>query len=207
MANTIPETTRELAALMAIVSIALVGTTFVIIPTVWKRLNERLKDLSHSQKRITKITALFVFTPIVLLIGAATIAGIYCPDFVQEAVLLVLASLTAVSLVYLLVQGIKKIAAKVKGKKETKPPRADTECLFYTMTLFYLGGTVSFSLFALLLVSPLMLDIELGPYNPENFEGAKWFLSDAIFFFVVGIITFGIAYITSKPKNASTQTR
>ncbi|MFC2045598.1 hypothetical protein ACFLUH_02860 [Chloroflexota bacterium] len=184
--------TRELAALVAIVSIALIGATVVLLPLAWKRFEKKfLKLPSYKRKGIMK-NSLIVIIPIFTLVGIQTIIGVYWPSNFQEIVV-------SLMLLFMVIYIPVVLVLKRKGKIQ-KQSKLDNLPFIYFLILVFLASSIMFSVFALLGVTPTMLAIEIGPYNPENFNSGRWMLQDSIFLFVSGIWMLGFAYLDDRTR-------
>ena len=189
------DVSRELAALVAIVSIALVGTTIVLFPPAWRGFEERFLKLPSIEGKTVIKTTFILLCPILILVGTATVIGVYWPDLVQEAVLLVMFLLLAIAILSMPV-----VLVLRRIRKTQKPRKPDELSLLYFTALIFLTLCIICSLFALIGVTPTMLMIEIGPYGPENFNWGRWMLNDGVLFFVCGIWILGFAYIDDRTR-------
>ena len=189
------DVTRELAALVAIVSMTLVGTSVILLRPAWRGFEQRFLKLQPiERKAVIKNTSLLV-VPILILIGIATAVGVYRPDLVQAAVFFVMLLIAAIAI---LSTPVVLILRRVR--KAPKPQKPDELSLIYFAALIFLTLCIICSLFALIGVTPTMLMIEIGPYDPDNFNAARWMAQDGVFFFVCGILMLGFAYIDDKTR-------
>ena len=187
------DVTRELAALVAIVSMTLVGTSVILLRPAWRGFEQRfLKLQSIERKTVIKNTSLLVI-PILILTGTATAVGVYWPDLVQAAIFFVMLLLAAIAL---LSTPVVLILRRVR--KAQKPRKLDELSFMYFTVLIFLTLCIICSLFALIGVTPTMLMIEIGPYDPDNFNAARWMAQDGVFFFVCGILMLGVVYIDER---------
>lgn len=188
------DVTRELAALIVIVSIALAGTTVVLLPPAWRGFEQRFLKLSSLERKTVIRNTLILLCPILILVGTETAVGVYWPNLVQVAIFLIMLLLAAIAVlstpVVLILRRIRK----------TTPQKSDELSLLYFMALSFLALCTMCSLFALIGVTPTMLMIEIGPYGPDNFNWGRWMVLDGVFFFVCGIWMLGFAYIDDRAR-------
>lgn len=186
--------TRELAALVTVVSIALVGTAAILLSPAWKGFEQRFLKLSSLERKTVLRNTLILLCPILILLGTETVVGVYWPNLVQVAVFLIMLLLAAIAVlstpVVLILRRIRK----------TKPQKPDELSLLYFIALSFLALCIMCNLLALIGVTPTMLMIEIGPYGPDNFNWGRWMVLDGVFFFVCGIWTLGFAYIDDRTR-------
>ena len=200
----LPENSQTIAALVALVSIALLGVEILILPAVWKKLDYCFFGLPKEKKRsVVRVVLLMVSFPVVFM-GINTIAGIYYLANVNEILLSAL-FITIVIMMFalLIVWGI----SRLKGKKKFKIAEKGDELsvLFVTSFVLLIIGVLS-NLLALTGVSTAMLDINMGPYSAENYNWGRWVLKDAVSFFVASISVVGVAYLYEKKKKDAVTT-
>lgn len=152
------DVTRELAALAAIVSIALIGITVALLPTAWRGFEQRFLKLPSIERKTVIKNMFIIFCPILIIVGTWTVIGVYWPDLVQVAVLLVMLLLTTIAIFYMIVSFILR-----KIGKSQKPRKPDDSALLYFAAFTFLALGIMCSLFALAGVTPTMLMIEIGP--------------------------------------------
>jgi len=189
------DVTRELAALVAIVSIALIGTTVVLLPPAWRGFEQRFSKLPSIERKTVIRNTVIIFCPILILVGTWTVIGVYWPDLVQAAVFLVILLLAAIAIFYMIVSLILRRIGKAQ-----KPHKPDELALLYFAALTFLALGIMCSLFALVGVTPTMLMIEIGPYGPKNFNWGRWMVQDGVFFLICGILALGFAYIVDRTR-------
>ncbi|PIP47975.1 MAG: hypothetical protein COX14_04720 [Chloroflexi bacterium CG23_combo_of_CG06-09_8_20_14_all_45_10] len=189
------DVTRELAALVAIVSIALAGTTIVLLPPAWRGFEERFLKLPSIERKTVIRNTFILLCPILILVGTETAIGVYWPDLVQAAVFLVMLLLAAIAIL-----SIPVVLILRRIRKTQKPRKPDELSLLYFTALIFLTLCIMCSLFALIGVTPTMLMIEIGPYGPEDFNWGRWMLQDGVFFLVCGIWMLGFAYVDDRTR-------
>lgn len=167
-----------MAALVTVVSIALVGTAAILLSPAWKGFEQRFLKLSSLERKTVLRNTLILLCPILILLGTETVVGVYWPNLVQVAVFLIMLLLAAIAVlstpVVLILRRIKK----------TKPQKPDELSLLYFIALSFLALCIMCNLLALIGVTPTMLMIEIGPYGPDNFNWGRWMVLDGVFFFV-----------------------
>jgi len=193
---------REVAALVCVVALTLIGTSFVMIPSAWKRFEEVFIPLESRQRRQVIKGSFALFLPLVILAVAYWLAGVYAPGAIQPIMLMVMVLIIVVMFVYSLVLAIVHWVSKAKPN-----PKVPSLPLMYLLTLYFLSFGIFCSMYALIGVSQTMLDIQVGPYILEDFNSGRWLLLDGIIFFAGGIWGYWITYLddrTSRWKKPST---
>lgn len=195
----LPENAQTIAALVALVSIALLGVEVLILPAVWKKLDYCFFGLPKEKKRnVVWVVLLIVSFPIVF-IGINTIAGIHYLENVNE---ILLSALFITIVIMMFALPIVWVISRLKGKKKFKiAEKGDAlSVLFVTSFVLLIIGVLS-NLLALSGVGGAMLDINVGRYSAENYNWGRWLMKDAVSFFVAGISVVGVAYLYEKKKN------
>lgn len=189
------DTTRELAALVAIVSMTLVGTSLILLRPAWRRFEQSFSKLRPRERRaVIKTTSLLV-APILVLIGIVTVVGVHWPDLVQAAVVFAMLLFAAIAIVL-----IPTVLILRRARRAQKPRKADESSLMYFAALIFLTLCIVCGLFAVIGVTPTMLMVEIGPYDVGNFDAARWMTLDGVFFFVCGILMLGFAYLDDRTR-------
>ena len=191
------DVSRELAALVAVVSIAMVATNVNILRCCWSRFETNWVNLSRPVWRFTSSVALFAgFAPISLLI-------LFVLYRVENQNYLIVSVFKVVAVVVLLLFGLLLlvnvgIAMKSKIKKKIII-ELDSNTGFYFAALLYMVFSVFFNIGALIGVSHTMLLLTIGPFEPVYFdEWGKWWLYIGTFAFAVGLGLFGIGFLFDK---------
>jgi len=192
----VPEVSRELAALVAVVSLAMVAISVRLLPPCWRRFQYYLRTLSSPARKSAFRLLVLLHLPIV---WAAVFAGLSVkfPDYMPDIFMFVF--IGTVLLVLLIEIGV---AIKRKIKKQIAV-KVEPRALAYTTALSYLAHSVWLNIVAIIGVSPTMLLIDIGPFGAENFEWGKWFLYIAIFAFCVGTIMFGLTLAFDKAMHSN----
>jgi len=192
----LPENAQTIAGLVALVSIALFTVEVLILPKMWEKLNPYLFNLSREKRvHLAKITLFVIGLPIILM-GVYTIAGVYDPKHVDSWVFITMFLITLVLVLTLSVRGLISLLRSRKSKK-VREKVEELPLLFVTGFAFIVIGMMS-NLVALFGVSAAMLGIETGIYNVENYNWGRWFMMDAVYFSVCGIVIVGVAYLCEK---------
>lgn len=194
------DVTRELAALVAVVSIALVGTAVILLSLTWKGFEQRFVKLSPAERKGLIRNMLILLCPVLLLITCTTVTGVYWPNLVQAIALLIMLLLVAMGI--LLTPVVIILRRRKKAPLSHKP---DELSLLYSFALSFLTASILCSLSALFGVTPTMLAIVIGPYGPENFNWGRWLLQDGVFFFVCGTYMLGFAYIRERVAHPNSE--
>jgi len=182
------DVTQQLAALVAVVSVAIIGVAFMLVPSVWKGLTESSVIANSIEKRAMYQALFIIITPFLGLLAVIDLFGIYAPSLVQAAITISLLILMILMLVILL---------RVKNKSNLFDNILPLPFL-YGNTLVWIALCILSSLFALLGVASTMLNIVIGPFALDNFNFAKWCLFDGIFFFFISIIDFAFIFMFQK---------
>jgi len=189
------DATRELAALVAVVAMTLVGTSLLLLRPTWRAFERRFLELRSIGRRMVFRNTALVVVPVLILVGVVTVVGVHWPDLVQAAIfftMLLLAAIAVISTVVVLI--VRRV------RKAQRPQKPDELPLAYLTALIYLSLCIACSLFALIGVTPTMLMVETGPYGPGNFNAARWMAQGGVFFFVSGILMLGFAYVDDRAR-------
>ncbi len=179
------EIPRELAALVSVVALAMIGIVATIIKHSWNKFEHHFLTLTPSIRRATFRDVLFLYWPILILLIVAYF-GVKSPEYVPELFIL---SSVGVTLILMLIAIGLIIKRRIKKQILVK---SEGYTLSYFTALSCMAFSIMFNLFALGGVSSTMLLIKTGPFGPENFEYAKWSLFIGILIFSFGIVIFGI---------------
>jgi len=189
----VDEVTRELAALVSLVSLAMVGIIVGIFPHCWNRFKHYHLTLSPSVWKATCWLVPLLCLPI-LVILAFTFFSVETPNYMPNIFILFLCGIfLLLALIYIGVTIKRKIKKQIVSE-------AEPHTLFYFTALSYMAVSVFFNIVALIGVSPKMLLISVGSLEPEDFEWAKWGLLIGIFAFTIGITVFGITLAVDKAR-------
>ena len=198
----IDEPSRELAALVAVVSLAMIGISVHLLPKCWDRFQHYFRPLSLAARKSALRLLALLHLPIVWA-AIFAVLSVECPNYMPDIFWLVFAGTL---LLALLVEAGLTIKRRIKKQIVVK---VEPFAMAYSTALFYLGHSIWLNISALIGVSSTMLLIDIGPGGYENFEWGKWFLFIAIFTFCVGIIEFGftLALDKARQRNDSGQER
>ena len=188
--------TQQLAALVAVVSVAILAVAILLVSTAWRGFNQTFKNLINLQKKaIYRFTFLY-FGLFLIFLFVTDFVGVYAPDWVQpigRSLFLLIWVIVFVSF------GISAIVKRGdKGKQEPIIESMPQPALLYTITLVWIILCISFCLIALFGVSQTMLNIEIGPYNQDNYNWGVWFLENGILFFIFSVVGLGLTNIIQK---------
>jgi len=188
-----PNITQQLAALTAVVAVAIIGVAFLIISPTWKGFGNTYAFLSTSEKRLIIRNTLLYFGPFLILFFVTDFFGVYAPALAPTAARSIFLLFLAILIIYLLISQI------IRWIRKTQPsPGMEILPFLYTFTLFCVALCILFCSVALFGVSNTMLNIEIGPFNQDNYNWARWFLVDGITFFILGIISFAYTLVCQK---------
>jgi uncharacterized membrane protein YgdD (TMEM256/DUF423 family) len=194
----VDEVTRELAALVSIVSLAMVGIIVGIFPHCWNRFKHYRLTLSPSVWKVTWRLVPLLCLPILLILAFAFF-NIETLNRMPDIFILFLGGIFLLLVLLVLIDiGVtikRKIKKQIVGKAEPH-----TFTYLYFTALSYMAFSVFSNIIALIGVSPAMLLIDIGPFRPEDFEWGKWFLYIGIFAFCGGITFFGITLAVDKAR-------
>jgi hypothetical protein len=181
----VDDLTRATAALVAVVSLAMIGITISLLPRCFDKFRQRFVALPTFAKKAIVPTLIFAHMPIAWAIAFAWLSE-KLPARTQSLMLYVV---IGTMLLWLLVD--RGVAIKRRIKKQTVAKIGTSGGGAYSTALTYMVLSVWFNIIALIGVSPSMLLIDVGPIGPENYAWGKWCLYIAIYLFSVGIIIFG----------------
>jgi uncharacterized membrane protein len=192
----------DIATNITIISLALLAVVFILIALAWKGFENRFIRLSSDDKKLLGSTVLIPLVPILLLMVVTTWVGTYSPSLVPASAFLTMLGLAAISVLYSAIIGIKKLINIIFRKKKTSKnvSKIDELTVLYFMSLIFLGLTVFLCLFAILASMSTAMDLNMGGYQSQDFNSAKWLLSDAVMLFVSGTLGTGYSYLIDRSK-------
>ena len=189
----VDEVTRELAALVAVVSLAMIGIIFGIFPHCWNRFKHYRLTLSPSVWKATWWLVQLLYVPILVILAYAFFNIETLNRMPSIFIIFLCGIFLLLALIYIGVTVKRKIKRQIVSE-------AEPHTLFYFTALSYMAVSVFSNIIALIGVSPKMLLISLGSLSPEDFEWAKWILVIGIFAFTMGITFFGITLAVDKAR-------
>ncbi len=180
---------QQVAALVALVSVALIGIQFAIIKRVWQLFERRCLALPRKERNNVALKGLWVFVPILIVNAIFIYSRVYVT---AEDSVNVFIFLMAIFIVLLLLSSfIVWIIRKVRKTKVHKPDKAGLYS-FLAMVIFI--ASILCNVVALLGVSATMLNVEAGPYGPQNYTFGKWILISGISFFYIWMFSYAFAF-------------
>lgn len=190
-----PYVTQQLAALVAVASIAIIGVAILLISPAWKGFENTSFGLTAPEKRvINRILRLF-FGPLLLFIFITNFIGVYAPALFQPAARILYLLILVIWIISIITSQI------FKWMRKSQPsPKVESLPFLYRTTLVWFALCILFCLIALLGVAPTMLNIEIGPFNQDNYNWARWFLFNGITYFVIGVFSFASTYLFQRIK-------
>ncbi len=196
---------RQIASDISLISIALLGVTFILLSIAWRGFLQRWLTMPREQRRPLVRASFIMILPILLPIVVATAVGAYWPTLVQTSYILVIMLLAVIATLYIVFVGFRKLFRYLLRKQgEPVPIKLDGTSIVYSCALMLLAIAVFCNAFALLGTINTAMDINIGPFQPENFNFARWLLTDAVLFFVGGMFTTGYAYLDDKSSEWKT---
>ena len=113
--------------------------------------------------------------------------------------------LAIIATLYILFVGFRKLFRYLLRKqKRSSPIKLDGTTMIYSYSLMLLAAAVFCNAFALIGTVNTAMDIHISPYEPQNFNLARWLLTDAIFFFVAGMFCSAYSYLNDKSNEWKT---
>ncbi len=186
---------QQLAALVAVVSITIIGIAILLISQTWKGFENTSFGLTIPEKRVINRIILFLFGPLLLFIFITNFIGVYAPTLFQPVARILYLLIFVIWIISIIVSQI------VKWMRKSQPsPKVESLPFLYRITLVWLTLCILFCLIALFGVAPTMLNIEIGPFNQDNYNWARWFLFDGIIYFVIGVFSFASIYLFQRIK-------
>jgi len=184
---------QQLAALVAVVSIAIIGVAILLIPPTWKSFETAYFSLGKSEKYNIAKKLFLWFGLFILFILITNFIGAYAPSLMRPFGMLFILLLLIICIIFSIVSSI------AKRKKEDSPsPRLEPLPFMYPATLTLIGFCIIFSSAALYGVAYPMLNIEIGPFNQDNLNLAKWFLVDGITFLILGVFNYAYTHLLQR---------
>ncbi len=186
---------QQVAALVALVSISLIGIQFAVIKRVWQLFERRCLALPRRERNYVALSGLWFLLPVFIIAGIFIYSRVYVPVEYSNVALIVL--LIVFSLLLLFSSLIVWIIRKVRKRTAHKPDTAGL-CSFTSIVIFI--ASVLCSMLALIGVSATMLNVEAGPYGPQNYTLGKWILTLAITFFFLWMFLHAYAFVEDYLK-------
>ena len=193
MIEIINEGSNELAALVSVASLAMIGIAVAILVHYWNRFEYyRLTLSKYFWKSTLPYGLIWVLFPILAFIAYALLS-IRGSDLVPD---IWVPLIFGVSLLILSITVIREIIRKKVYKLTTTDSELFT--FIYFVALSYMVSSVVFNVIALNGVAPTMLEITFGPFDSTDFEWGKWCSAIAISTFSLGILFFGISFFADR---------
>jgi amino acid transporter len=184
-------TIQQLSALVAAITIALVGVAILLVPTTYKNVKKTLSFSTISEKRqIFKLIYLF-YTMLVIVLFITNFFGVYAPSLFQTAGFILF-------LLIFLIWAITILLSKISKRNRNPNPSPIKRPLpvLYLGTLVGESLSIFFCILSLFSATYPMLGIEISPLNQDNYIWARWFLVDGITFFFMAIIYFSLTHFS-----------
>lgn len=181
---------QQVAALVAVVSISLIGVQFTVIKKVWQLFEQRCLALPREKRKNIAVTALWILLPIFFMEGIFIYSRVYVSEEYTDDVAIFL--LLLFSLIFLIITLVLWIVRKVRKQSVQK---ADNAGLYSFISMIMYLMSIFCSIFALIGVSGTMLNVKVGPYGPQNYLFGKWILTSAITFFFGWMIFHLVAFL------------
>lgn len=195
---------QKIAADISIISIALLGVTFILVALAWKGFNESFTLLPRDERKMVIKVYFYPLIPVLIFMGIITAVGINSSSVeqFQSSIFLIMFLLACISILYLIFYGIQKfIYFLIRRKKEQKVVKVDSVTGLYFFSMLILVLSIYCSIFALFGVIHTALDINIRPNQLDDFLITKWLLADAVIFFGFGIFSITIAYLNDKTRS------
>lgn len=181
---------QQVAALVALVAIALLGIEFAVIKKAWQLFERRYLALPREERKHVALSALWVILPIIIMVGIFIYTRLHIPEEYNDEAFLFL--LIIFSLLLLLSSFIAWIIRKIRKRSAYKP---DIAGLLSFISMVVLAISIFCNMFALSGVSATMLNVKAGPYGPQNYMFGKWLLISALAFFSVWMILHTYTFV------------
>lgn len=183
------------------VSLTVLGLSFGLIALTWKAFEQKFLLLCRVQ-RVALIKALFyLLIPILIVTGLFTLIGSAWPDSFPDSSFLILLGLGVISLIYLIIVGLKKLVLYfLKKRQKPVPVKVDESTTLYGISLCFLIISILTSLGAITGVTLTALSIKAGPYQSEYYNLSKWLISDGILFLISGTLGSGFSYFFERTQ-------
>lgn len=193
---------QEIAADISLISIALLGVSFILTALAWKGFNELFVSLPRDERRELVKRYFIPFIPVLITVSIVTAVGVEAPELVQLSYLLVMLGFGVISILYLIFYSIQRLFYFImRRKKERKAIKVDSATGYYFASLVILAISIFCSVFALFGVIFTALDINISPNQTNDFLFAKWLLADAVLFFTFGVFITAWAYLYDKSRS------
>jgi hypothetical protein len=190
----VDEVSRELAALVSVVSLVMIGIIVGIFPHCWNRFKHYRLTLSPSVWKATCWLVPLLCLPILLMLAYAFFSVETLNHMPNIFILFLCVIFLLLALIYIGITIKRKIKRQIVSE-------AEPHTLFYFIALSYMAVSVFSNIIALIGVSPTMLLISLGSFEAGDFVWANWILLIGIFAFTIGITVFGITLAVDKARH------
>jgi hypothetical protein len=198
-------TVRQIASDITLIAIALLAVTFVLLSLTWKGFLQRWLKMPSEQRKPLVKTSFILMIPIILPLGVTTAIGTYWPTIVRASYILVMILLAIIATLYILFVGFRKMFRYLLRKqKGLSPIKIDSIAIVYSCSLMLLAMSVFCNAFALIGTINTAMDIHISQYEPQDFNLARWLLTDAVLFFVTGMFASAYAYLDDKSSEWKT---
>jgi uncharacterized membrane protein len=181
---------QQIAALVALVAVSLVGIEFAVIKKAWQLFERRCLALPREERGHIARNTLLILLYIIIIEGIFIYSRLYVPAEYNDWAALFL--LIIFSLLVLLISFIVWIIRKIRKRSAYKP---DTAGLLSSLSIGILIMSILCNIFALISVSATMLNVEAGPYGPQNYAFGKWILTAAISLFFIWMFLHASTFI------------
>ena len=190
------ELDRQIASDTALIALALIAVSFVLIGVVWKAFESRFRALEYEDRKELGKTLLVLLIPVVFLFAVSTFVGTKWPELLQPSGIVAMVLLLVALIIYTTASKIMEFFRKRRG--ELAIPRVDGNLLACTITLAILSLSILCSALALFGVIPIALAIKLPNTSSDDFYLSRWLLLDSTGFFLSGLLGIVSSIIPRK---------
>jgi hypothetical protein len=163
----------------------MIGTATALVPRIWDSIRHRFMEIGAEEKQESIRLAGWIAIVAVLWFALSTTVGVYWPNHVLDAFFFFMLAL----IIFLI--GV----ALLTRRKKTVKKQLDTKAFLSLGACVFMVFSIACGLLALLGVGATALDIHIGPFERDNYEGGKWCLFEGLSFFAMGLSYFGFRYI------------
>lgn len=182
---------RDISGIIALVATTLIGITIPLIGIAWRGMtNTYFKLIPIERQKVGRMT-FWIITFTLIVLGAEMVAGVSNPQLAPWASLFTLLLIMAVISIIDFGRWTYK---KIMRVKQEQPVRIkDSSSSLYCLSLSFLSISIMFNLFALIGIGAAMLNIQIGPYQLDNYNWGRWSMLNGMFLFVVSVPAIGCA--------------
>jgi uncharacterized membrane protein YfcA len=192
---------QQIAGLVALVSVALIGVQFSVTSKVWRLFERLCLALPHEEKKHALLGGLWALLPIIIIQAIFIYSRVYVPPKYSNAMFVFLMIIFALLLLF-----SSLITWIISKARKTKTHKANEAGLLSFLSMAIILLSIFCSISALTGVATTMLNVEVGPFGPENYTFGKWILLSAISLFFTWMLLHAYIFVKDYLKERTKRT-